>query len=80
MPLPLPMSLVLKNGSNMRSMTSGPMPVPESATESWANSPLNVCLQLEHVIALSCTRSAPTTMRPLSPIASRALMQRFNTT
>ena len=31
-PVPRPTSLVVKNGSNTRSTTSGAMPVPESVT------------------------------------------------
>ena len=44
MPEPRPTSLVVKNGSNMRSRTAGGTPLPVSATDSTAQRPLTGAL------------------------------------
>ena len=48
MPLPWPTSLVVKNGSNMRSCTSAAMPGPVSETDSSTISPSTFLRQLVH--------------------------------
>jgi hypothetical protein len=76
-PVPCPMGVVVKKGSKIRSITSGAMPVPLSLTqeEIWLpgvrplSRPLGMSRQLFAVSIGS---------RPLSGIASRALMARLS--
>ncbi|MNV07651.1 hypothetical protein D3C71_980940 [compost metagenome] len=74
-PVPLPIGLVVKNGSKTRSTTSGGMPVPESETDTTAYSPAGM-------VGTSPSAAKTCEVRrinsPPSGIASRALIARFS--
>jgi hypothetical protein len=79
-PVPSPTSLVVKKGSNMRSSTFGPMPVPVSLTVSrtyspGARRPFKSTLGESNVTPSSLALSVP----PLA-VAYRAFKHRFITT
>ena len=80
MPLPLPTSLVVKNGSNMRSSTSARMPGPVSATESSTKPPAKPWRQLAHTAPARRAARTATRQPPPPPIASRALIARLSST
>jgi hypothetical protein len=72
-PVPWPMGLVVKNGSNALAMTSPLIPVPVSVTQSDRYCPggmscFRAAYASSHLLAVS------TVMRPPLGMASRALM------
>ncbi len=78
-PVPLPCSLVVKNGSKMRAFTSSVMPEPVSETASWTYAPG----VRSGYAAVSCSRSRTLRVsmvrRPPVGMASRAFTARFRT-
>ena len=72
-PVPLPTSLVVKNGSKTRAITSGGMPVPVSLTRRRTQraTPCSSSLSTASVATINC---------PPCGMASRALTARFNIT
>ncbi len=80
MPLPCPVSLVEKNGSNMRSMTCGGMPGPVSRTNSSTKRPFTFCRQEAQTAWMRAGGFRPMRIAPVPRMASRALMHRLSTT
>jgi hypothetical protein len=76
-PVPLPNSLVVKNGSKIWSSTSGAMPVPVSATVSTTYGPGRASGSRRASASPSTRFTAVISSRPPSGMASRALTHRF---
>ena len=77
-PVPCPIGLVVKNGSNARATTSGAMPAPLSRTLTCTYSPGRRSPWRRACAGLRVAFSVSMTSRPPSGIASRALFARFS--
>ena len=76
-PVPMPIGLVVKNGSNALAITSGVMPVPVSDTHMDTYCPGDR-LRSRAVRSSSQRLAVSTVILPPSGMASRALMHRFS--
>ncbi len=74
-PVPLPTSLVVKNGSKMRATTSAGMPAPMSESETAAKGP--GALAWPRMDGKRDAAVQPQGQRPLAVIASRAFTAMF---
>ncbi|MCG3146158.1 MAG: hypothetical protein HONDAALG_04019 [Gammaproteobacteria bacterium] len=80
MPEPLPISLVLKNGSKIHARSSVAIPAPVSDTVSSTYSPRMSSRQALQTSAVLRRCRSVTSILPCSPIASRALIARLSIT
>ena len=79
MPVPLPASFVVKNGSNRCSRTSGRMPVPVSLTATRTYQPVSAGACGSELAASSSMCEIWIVSSPPAGIASRAFSTRFRT-
>lgn len=79
-PVPFPMSFVVKNGSKMRGRFSGGIPQPLSLTLKQANDPDRASGLSEAMDSFTFTREVSMTRWPPFGMASREFTARFITT
>ena len=79
-PVPLPATLVVKNGSKMRARVAASMPEPVSLTDSTTQRPAGTPRRCDSAASTTSTFSVAMASAPPEGMASRALMTRLTTT